>query len=53
MSDSFPDIKPVVVRVITNKPVRKTPYQASIQIKTLYQCWMDLIEIDISIREFK
>ena len=27
MSDSFPDIKSVVVRVITNKPVRKTPYQ--------------------------
>ena len=27
MSDSFPDIKSVVARVITNKPVRKTPYQ--------------------------
>ena len=27
MSDSYPDIKSVVVRVITNKPVRKTPYQ--------------------------
>ena len=27
MGDSFPDIKSVVVRVITNKPVRKTPYQ--------------------------
>ena len=27
MSDSFPDIKSVVVRVITDKPVRKTPYQ--------------------------
>ena len=27
MSDSFPDIKSVAVRVITNKPVRKTPYQ--------------------------
>ena len=27
MSDSFPDIKTVVVRLITNKPVRKTPYQ--------------------------
>ena len=27
MSDSIPDIKSVVVRVITNKPVRKTPYQ--------------------------
>ena len=27
MSDGYPDIKSVVVRVITNKPVRKTPYQ--------------------------
>ena len=27
MSDSFPNIKSVVVRVITDKPVRKTPYQ--------------------------
>jgi len=27
MSDSFPDIKSVVVRVVTDKPVRKTPYQ--------------------------
>ena len=27
MSDGFPDIKSVVVRVITDKPVRKTPYQ--------------------------
>lgn len=27
MSDSFPKIKSVVVRVITDKPVRKTPYQ--------------------------
>tara|TARA_B100000029_G_scaffold377282_1_gene371938 strand:+ start:1024 stop:2091 length:1068 start_codon:yes stop_codon:yes gene_type:complete len=27
MSDTFPDIKSVVVRVITDKPVRKTPYQ--------------------------
>ena len=27
MSDSIPDIKSVVVRVITDKPVRKTPYQ--------------------------
>ena len=27
MSDSVPDIKSAVVRVITNKPVRKTPYQ--------------------------
>ena len=27
MSDSLPDIKSVVARVITNKPVRKTPYQ--------------------------
>jgi len=27
MSDSYPDIKSVVARVITNKPVRKTPYQ--------------------------
>ena len=27
MSDSFPDIKSVVVRLTTNKPVRKTPYQ--------------------------
>ena len=27
MSDSFPDIKSAVVRVVTDKPVRKTPYQ--------------------------
>ena len=27
MSDNYPDIKSVVARVITNKPVRKTPYQ--------------------------
>jgi len=27
MSDTFPNIKSVVVRVITDKPVRKTPYQ--------------------------
>ena len=27
MSDSFPDIRSAVVRVITDKPVRKTPYQ--------------------------
>ena len=27
MSESFPDIKSVVVRVVTDKPVRKTPYQ--------------------------
>tara|TARA_B100000214_G_scaffold284644_1_gene214182 strand:- start:4143 stop:5231 length:1089 start_codon:yes stop_codon:yes gene_type:complete len=27
MSDSFPDRKSVVVRLTTNKPVRKTPYQ--------------------------
>ena len=27
MNDSFPDIKSVVVRVVTDKPVRKTPYQ--------------------------
>ena len=27
MSDALPDIKSVVVRVITDKPVRKTPYQ--------------------------
>jgi len=27
MSDSFPDIKSVIVRVLTDKPVRKTPYQ--------------------------
>ena len=27
MSDSFPDIKSVVARLTTNKPVRKTPYQ--------------------------
>ena len=27
MSDSFPDIRSVVVRVVTDKPVRKTPYQ--------------------------
>tara|TARA_B100001750_G_scaffold210217_1_gene190603 strand:- start:722 stop:1807 length:1086 start_codon:yes stop_codon:yes gene_type:complete len=27
MSDRFPDIKSAVVRVVTDKPVRKTPYQ--------------------------
>jgi hypothetical protein len=27
MADSFPDIKTIVVRVNTDKPVRKTPYQ--------------------------
>ncbi|SVA27906.1 uncharacterized protein METZ01_LOCUS80760 [marine metagenome] len=27
MSESFPDIKSVIVRVLTDKPVRKTPYQ--------------------------
>ena len=27
MSDSFPDIKSVVIRIVTDKPVRKTPYQ--------------------------
>lgn len=27
MSDSFPDIRSAVVRVVTDKPVRKTPYQ--------------------------
>ncbi len=27
MSGSFPDIKTVISKVITNKPVRKTPYQ--------------------------
>jgi|TARA_B110001454_G_C12713798_1_gene431770 hypothetical protein len=27
MSDSFPNIQSVVVRIITDKPVRKTPYQ--------------------------
>ena len=27
MSNTFPNIKSVVVRVITDKPVRKTPYQ--------------------------
>ncbi len=27
MSGRFPDIKTVIARVITNKPVRKTPYQ--------------------------
>jgi hypothetical protein len=27
MSDSFPDIKSIVIKVITDKPVRKTPYQ--------------------------
>ena len=27
MSDNFPDIKSAVVRVVTDKPVRKTPYQ--------------------------
>jgi len=27
MSDNFPNIQSVVVRVITDKPVRKTPYQ--------------------------
>ena len=29
MSDGYPDIESVVVRVITNKPVRKTPYQVT------------------------
>ena len=27
MSDSIPNIKSAVIRIITNKPVRKTPYQ--------------------------
>ena len=27
MSEEYPDIRSVVIRVITNKPVRKTPYQ--------------------------
>ena len=27
MSDSFPDIKSIVIRIVTDKPVRKTPYQ--------------------------
>ena len=27
MNEEFPDIRSVVIRVITNKPVRKTPYQ--------------------------
>ena len=27
MSDSFPNIKSIVIKVITDKPVRKTPYQ--------------------------
>ena len=27
MSDSFPAIKSIVIRVKTDKPVRKTPYQ--------------------------
>ena len=27
MSDSFPNIKSIVIRVLTDKPVRKTPYQ--------------------------
>ena len=49
MNETFPDIKTTVLRLTTDKPVRKTPYQVKgvfikkHAVNQLPQCWMGLI----------
>jgi len=51
MSDLFPNIKTVVVRIVTDKPVRKTPYQVKGVIMRKYPSERVIPMLDGSYRD--
>ena len=59
MSSKYPEVRTVAVRIFTDKPVRKTPYQVKgvmmnqFPDEKLYQCLMDHIVKSFFILVFK